>query len=438
MASSQLIEQIKQAGLVGAGGAGFPTHVKVDCKVDWVIVNAAECEPLLHADASCLEQETDAVIKGVQAVVEHVGAERASIAIKRKHADLIALLKKALGGTGIEIAELEDTYPAGDEHVVVYEVTGRVVPESGLPLHTGCLVSNVETFRNIAFALEDQPVTHKYVTVNGAVAEPKTFRAPVGISLAELIQAAGGPTLEEYTIVTGGCMMGKIGGPEDPLTKTMNAVLVFPPDHRVVAKTRLSIETAFAQGSAACCQCWDCTKVCPRYLLGHTIRPHLTMRAMAYGKIEETEAFTTAYLCSECGTCEMYCPLRLSPRRVYQYLKAKLREGGVQNPHHNADLQPRTERQWRQVPTSRLRARLDVERYDVPAPLDEAAPATREVVLPLKMHVGAPAEPIVQPGDAVSVGQQVARIPEGALGAAVHASIAGKVVSVDGAIVIEA
>ncbi len=438
MAGSQFLDKVREAGVVGAGGAGFPTHVKLDAKVDWLIANAAECEPLLHADAAVLEHEGDKVIQGMIAAAEQVGATRITIAIKRKHTELIEALQAQVKGTPVELCELNDTYPAGDEHVMVYEVTGRIVPEGGIPLQAGCVVSNVETYLNVAGALDDEPVTMKYVTVNGAVTEPQTFIAPIGISLEALIRQAGGPTINDYVVVTGGCMMGRIGSVDESLTKTVNAVLVFPPDHEVVSKTKLTMTAAETQGSAACCQCWDCTKVCPRYLLGHNLQPHLTMRAMAYGKPENSDAITTAWLCCECGTCEMYCPIRLSPRRVYQGIKAMLKEAGVKNPHTNADLQARETRPYRLVPSNRLRARLNVERYNVDAPLVETPLQTAEVEIPLRMQVGAPSQPIVVVGDVVKAGQLIARIPEGALGANIHASISGKVTAVDGYIAIEA
>ena len=149
-----LIDNIRDAGIVGAGGAGFPTHVKVNCKAEYIIANGAECEPLLRVDQQLMRDHADMVVKGILAVKESTGAAHAVICLKEHYHDAVVALKKAAEGTGVEIKLFKSYYPAGDEQQMVYEVTGRVVPTGGLPLDVGCVVDNVSTLMNIAAALD--------------------------------------------------------------------------------------------------------------------------------------------------------------------------------------------------------------------------------------------------------------------------------------------
>ena len=157
-----IVDKIRQAGVVGAGGAGLPTHVKADAKVDTVLVNGASCEPLLNSDPHIMEQEIDTMIRGLKAVMECTEAKKGIICLKGKHAKAMKAVREAVArdasGT-LEAFELKDFYPAGDEQVLVYEVLGRIVPERGLPLHVGAVVSNSETFFNVAHAMDGKPVT---------------------------------------------------------------------------------------------------------------------------------------------------------------------------------------------------------------------------------------------------------------------------------------
>lgn len=204
-------------GVVGAGGAGFPTHVKMQARAECFILNAAECEPLLHKDKELLQHHTAQIIAGMKIARDMVGASRCVIGVKNKYEQVIAKLEKALP-KGFEVMPLRDTYPAGDEFILVYDVTGRVIPPGGLPLDVGCVVNNVETMLNLG---GDGPVTHKFLTVVGAVPNPCTIRVPVGISIREAIDAAGGPLPPEYAVILNGVMMGKLCTDlSTPVTKT--------------------------------------------------------------------------------------------------------------------------------------------------------------------------------------------------------------------------
>lgn len=178
-----LVEQVRLAGVVGAGGGGFPTHVKLAGKADTVIANGAECEPLLHKDAAVMEHEAVAMVRGIQLAMEAVGAATGIVGIKAKNKHAVEAVEAACKGTTVRVHLLGDYYPAGDEYDLVHETTGRLIPPGGIPLNVGIVVCNVETFVNIAAAAEGRPVTHKTLTIAGAVRSPRTITVPLGMSL---------------------------------------------------------------------------------------------------------------------------------------------------------------------------------------------------------------------------------------------------------------
>ncbi len=181
--------RIEELGIVGAGGGGFPAAAKFKTKVSTVIVNAAECEPLLHKDKELLLHYSEPFLRGLRQVMELVGAREGIIGIKEKYHDIIAAIEH-LAPPGIRLAPLPDFYPAGDEFILVHMVTGRVIPPGGLPKDVDTVVSNVETLMNVGL---DRPVTHKYLTIGGAVAHPVTVRVPVGITIGEVHRGRGRP-----------------------------------------------------------------------------------------------------------------------------------------------------------------------------------------------------------------------------------------------------
>ena len=168
-----ILDMVREAGVIGAGGAGFPTHAKLASKAEYILLNGAECEPLLRVDQQLMRMFPDKIIKGFELAGKLVGANKALIGIKGKHKEVISILRKRIEelqvGDFIEVKELPDIYPAGDEQVLVYELTGRVVPEMGIPINVGCVVVNVETALNIYHASMGVPVTEKYITVAGDI-----------------------------------------------------------------------------------------------------------------------------------------------------------------------------------------------------------------------------------------------------------------------------
>ncbi len=427
--------RIQNAGVIGAGGAGFPTHVKLNTNAEYVLLNGAECEPLLRVDQQLMAVHPDEVLDGLFIAKEVTGASHAIIGVKGSHPEVIEILENAIARRGlpVEVGTLPDVYPAGDEQVLVYELTGRIVPETGLPSAVGCVVINSETAYNIAAAAKGVPVTEKYVTVSGDVPNPITLKVPVGTPLEQLLSAAGiTPPLEDLSIINGGPMMGGLLHPESNsvdcyVTKKTKGLIVLPSDHNLILKKQKTMDAAKRFNRSACEQCSMCTDLCPRHLLGHSTVPHKMVRAMAYG-MPADEQVTAAQTCCQCNLCDYFsCPAGINPRMANLYYMTELRAEGVRHtpkPEFQADPM----RAYRQIPTKRLIARLGLRKYNVSAPLEEVPPfEVASVAISLHDHVGAPAVPSVSPGDRVTCGQCIANVPSGALGAPVHASISGNV-----------
>lgn len=436
--TTDFLRQVREAGVVGAGGAGFPTHVKLKAQVEYVLVNGAECEPLLRADQNLLAKYSRELWGALCTVLNHTGSSKAIIALKKKYEPAIrALTRCKPRDPRLNIHYLPDFYPAGDEHILVHEVTGRIVPEGGIPLQVGCVVLNVETLYNLFRALEGCPVTHKFVTVTGAVHKPLTVSVPLGTKYSELVQLADGATVKEYSMIGGGPMMGFLADSTEVVSKTTGGIIVLPPDHPLVRYKNSSLRSIVLRARAVCCQCRACTDLCPRYLQGHNLEPHKTMRALGSGSIKEY--LTNAYLCSECGVCDRFaCPMDLAPRQINKLFKEEMTKLGIQNPHQKMPTGVRPCRENRKVPSWRLVMRLGLGDYDLPAPLTETRYVPGQVRLPLRQHLGQAAVPVVKPGDYVETGQLLAEIPEGsALSARIHASINGTVLAIEDGILIK-
>ncbi len=433
------VNEILEAGVVGAGGAGFPTHVKLAGKADTLLLNAAECEPLLHKDKEVLRTFADDVLEGMATGMKLVGADRGVVGIKEKYQDVIDLLRSRLP-RGIEVAPLRDAYPAGDEFILVYDVLRRVIPPGGIPLNVGAVVLNVETAMNVARAA-DRPVTEKYLTVAGDVAEPVTLRVPVGATLAQCVAAAGGATVPDPNYIVGGVMMGYLEENHDALVdKTTGGVIVLPGDHVVVRRRRQDWKQIARIGRSACDQCSFCTELCPRWLLGHPIEPHRTMRSLEFNLVGEANVVGTQF-CSECNLCSLYsCPEDLDPKSVCAQNKRKLaaEKKRWENPPFNPQ-RPEMHLENRKAPMPRLMTKLGLRRFRNVGPLNDNPLPTNRVGIKLKQHVGAPCEPAVSVGQAVKKGQPVGRPPmadgKPALGAPVHASIDGAVTAVEDGVV---
>jgi len=442
MSNKAFIETVRRNGVVGAGGAGFPAYVKLGSAVDTVIVNAAECEPLMHKDKEILRAFAGEVLEGLRLVMRETGAGEGVFGVKEKYTAIIAALQSLVEGgerkrdaRQIRVHPLHDFYPAGDEFVLTYEVTRRVVPPGGIPPNVGVLTQNVETLLHVA---RGTPVTHKYLTVAGAVARPATVCVPIGVSFAEAIALAGGPTCGEYDVLVGGAMMGRLAR-DTPgvVTRTTGGLIVLPDEHPLLARYRRDVRAINRIGRAACDQCVFCTQLCPRYLLGHPIEPHRAMRALGLVYDSAPEVAGTIYCC-ECNLCSMMaCPEDLDPKNVCVQAKAVVRERGV-NWKGSPTREPHPLFDGRRTPIRRLKNKLGLREFRDEGPLLDETLRPERVVIPLRQHVGVAARPVVQPGDTVRAGQIVGDVAPDQLGCPVHASIEGRVAEVrPDAVVIE-
>lgn len=435
-----LTDAVKAAGVVGAGGAGFPTHVKLSGQVECFIVNAAECEPLIETDKYLCRTFPDRIVKAVGIIREHLGATRAVIALKGKYKPEIAALEKAISqqNAQIELFQMPTFYPAGDEQTMVQQVTGRVIPERGLPANVGCVVDNVGTVLNVLDALEGKNVTDKYLSVVGEVKEPIMLHVPLGTSLRECVAAAK-PNLTNYALIVGGPMMGKTLVDEKAIdeavvTKTTGNLIVLPKDHYLFRRAQLPLQTIRHQAMSVCIQCHMCTDLCPRYLIGHKIRPHMMMRNIwreeqVQDNDEYLQTFGDAANCCSCGVCEMFaCPMGLSPRKVNEYLKGQLRNRGIQVPRNmEPEAQPTVD--IRKTPTDRLVARLGLSEYYGAHAHTCLELTPDEVFIPFQQHIGKPAVAVKGIGSAVEKGELIAKADEG-LSTNIHASVTGIVTDI--------
>jgi len=436
-----LLKKIKMAGVVGAGGAGFPSHIKLDTKVSTFIINAAECEPLLETDKYIMRHNTAVLIDAIDLVASHLNAKRIVIGLKHKYHEEIDSLKNIIEmkKMDIEIFESKNFYPAGDEQILVNEITGTSVPEAGIPLDVDCVVSNVATLVDIYNAYQDDPVVKRLVTITGEVNEPILLEVPIGVTLEKCLEYAGGPSLDDYSVLLGGPMMGSECGKDELaktyVTKTLSGINVLPKDHLIYLKKNLSLSHIIRRAASTCIQCRMCTDLCPRYLIGHNLRPHMVMRAMGNGE-KNLDTLKEALLCCECGVCEMYaCPMELSPKTMNQNVKEELYKHGIRYTKDvNKETVTHDMREYRRVNTTRLISRLNLEKYKH-IHLDDKKRYQldkEEVVsIGIKQHIGSASIPIVKVGDCVKKGDKIAEVSEGSLGANIHASVEGIVVDVN-------
>lgn len=437
----ELIEAIKKAGVVGAGGAGFPTHVKLNAKAEYLIINAAECEPLIETDKFLCREYADRIIDTILLMGQHLEARHVVIGLKAKYKTEIAALEKAIRekNAAVEIFRTRTFYPAGDEQVLVQQVTGRSVPERGLPLNVGAVVENVGTVLSIADALEGKPVTEKYLSVTGAVKEPVMFKVPLGTPIRKIISQTD-LTVKDYAVIMGGPMMGKMMSSDSMIdhavvTKTTGNLLVLPKDHYLVKRAVKPVQTMIHQAKTACIQCRFCTDLCPREQIGHNVKPNQIMRNLWHqdqitdaGEFEKI--FGSAANCSSCGVCEMFaCPMGLSPRKMNDYTKGLLRGMGI-NPEKNQHPVARSTIEQRRIPTERLIARLGLSEYVFHVePKLFTGLDIKEVVVPVAQHIGKPAVPVVKVGDEVKAGDLIAEAGEG-LSANIHTGFSGTVTEI--------
>lgn len=432
MLINELKEIAREYGVVGAGGAGFPAYAKMTDKADTIILNCVECEPLLKLHRQLLAMHAEEIIQMLDEMREILGAKEAVVGVKDTHVHTIQTLKTVLEGyPKVRICTVRATYPMGDEVILIYEATGRVIKPGGIPIDENVVVYNTETMYNLYRAVHLQiPVTNKLVSIVGEIDSPLTIRVPIGTTVKEAVALAGRVTVENPAYVMGGPMMGKLGTEDTVITKTTNAIIILPEEHKLVRRMNKNLDIERRRAASSCCQCRSCTEMCPRHALGHPIEPHRIMRAVANYDTSDLSVYLNAAYCSSCGLCENYaCPQGLSPRSVIAEFKSGLKAAGIRGVQPGGSgVSP--DRELKKLPVKRLKAKLGLYSYDIPAPFIDTTPSTGYVRIQMSQHIGAPAEPFVKIGEQVKKGQKIADAAEG-LSVAIHCSIDGVVEKVN-------
>jgi Na+-translocating ferredoxin:NAD+ oxidoreductase RnfC subunit len=243
---------------------------------------------------------------------------------------------------------------------------------------------------------------------------------------------AGGVTCSNYSILKGGPMTGNLASEYDVVTKNTNGVLVFPESHPVIMKRKAKTAISIARAKSTCCQCRMCTDLCPRNLLGMPVEPNVFMDAVANGAVGNTKAIANAMYCVSCGLCELYsCSQGLNPRSLIGEFKDKMRAEGIKPQVYDAPCNEiKGSREYRRIPMQRLKERLDLVKYDVPADITDMEIIPKRVKILMSQWIGLPAVPCVSEGESVTRGQVIANAAKG-LSLPVHASMDGNVVEVN-------
>jgi len=309
----QIREACKNAGLVGQGGAAFPTHVKLapnkDKPVDAVLINGCECEPYLTADYRLMLEAADAIVCGALLAARATGATTVGVATEDNKKPAIAALEKAVAGTNVRVAALASKYPMGGEKQTVRAALGRTIPTGGLPLDVGVVVMNVATAAALARAtVRGKPLTHRVVTVTGrGIAQPKNLLVPIGTSIKSLLQFCGGLTQDAARVVAGGPMMGfTLGSMDAPVTKGTSGITVL---------TRADLKEA---EETNCLRCGRCVDVCPLNLVPTRIA--LASRHADWDLARRYHILA----CMECGCCSYACPASVPLVQLIRSGKARL------------------------------------------------------------------------------------------------------------------
>lgn len=419
---------MKEAGIIGAGGAGFPSYAKLAEGADTLLINGAECEPLLYTDYYLLKRELTTVLTGISALLDGTGISRAVLAIKEHTARKLSFKNGETLDDGITVRVLPDVYPIGDEVSLIYESLGRLVNPASLPITVGVIVYNVETMYNLGRAIRlHESVTSKWLTVGGDIARPVVVKVRVGTPVDELLTRLGIEIDEDHSVIDGGPSMGRLINPARAVvTKTTKGILILPNDTRAVESKNINEKMAVSRAETACCQCTRCTDMCPRALLGYPLEPHKMVRtAMGVAKALP-QMVISATLCCGCGICEsIACSQGISPKAVINNYKEVLRQNGMRFMTTKPSVVT-AEREYRMVPSDRWMQTLGVRRFDkLPEFVGELEIPTR-VEIPTAKHIGAPSIPVVKDGEYVKRGDVVAAAADG-LSVPQHASIDGVV-----------
>ncbi len=430
--------KMRDAGIVGAGGAGFPSYAKLADGAEVLVINGAECEPLLYTDYILLKKEMDGVLSGISAVLNYLSVGRALLCVKDHTAKKLNIKDGTVLADKITLKVLPDVYPMGDEISLIYQATGKVVKPGNLPITAGVIVYNVETVLNVSNALlKDEPLTEKWLTVGGDVAKPIVTKVPLGTKVEDLFKVLGITVDDNHVLLDGGPSMGKVIDPEQAvITKTTKGLLVLPKTIPAVESKFIDGAKSVARAETACCGCSRCTDLCPRGLLGYPLEPHKMVRTAKNAVKLSPEMVISATLCCGCGICEtLACCQGISPKAVINEYKVILAKEKMRFVGKD-EVSPHKEREYRMIPSDRWQSVLGVKKYDKLAEFIGELKDFNKVEINLRQHIGAPSVSIVKTGDRVVKGQIIANANDG-LSLPQHASINGVCTVYDSKIVIE-
>lgn len=321
LSANDIVDIVKNAGIVGLGGAGFPTGVKISPKnadeIDTLIINAAECEPYLTSDYRLILEKSKEIIKGIKAVLKALPNAKAVIGIENNKPDAIKLLEeKTAGEDRISVCPLKTKYPQGGERQLIFAITGRKINSKILPADKGCVVMNTGTCYAVYEAVyKNMSLIHNVLTITGeAVNQPCNLDVPLGVSHSYVLEKAGGAKEDVVKFISGGPMMGIAMSTLDvPVVKTSSSILAFSKDDIA----------ALAQ--SACIHCGRCVKACPANLV-----PQMLAKAVRAGDAEKFESLG-GIECIECGSCAYVCPAKIPLTQMCRLGKAKVREMRAKN-----------------------------------------------------------------------------------------------------------